>query len=172
MNKLNVFYILTQRCNKFKYFFRGFKYAYQRATRGYCDMDTWDLDIYYLNLFKNSLSAFTDLTNGWNDTKYETFDEYVTDIKSQIDKIDYVLSDVYEENEYWEEYSEILKTTQRTKPSEYSDAAVQVYWDMNEEQKLIQEKFRNRDDEIKLKHEIVRNEVFDWLKENIQELWW
>ena len=53
MNKLNVFN--TQWC-PWKYpnnwirnarlFFRQFKWAYQRMTRGFCDFDTWDLDSY------------------------------------------------------------------------------------------------------------------------------
>lgn len=39
-------------------FFRSFKYAYQRATRGYSDMDLWDLDYFYLTLFYTSLKDF------------------------------------------------------------------------------------------------------------------
>lgn len=42
-----------------KIFFRQFKYAWQRATRGYCDADLWDLDDYYTKLFCATLKDFS-----------------------------------------------------------------------------------------------------------------
>lgn len=41
-----------------KYFLKNIKYAWQRATKGYCDRDLWNLDIFYLNLFINTLTNF------------------------------------------------------------------------------------------------------------------
>ena len=34
-----------------KDFFRSLKWAWQRATKGYCDRDAWDLDDFYTRLF-------------------------------------------------------------------------------------------------------------------------
>lgn len=40
---------------KLKTFFRTLKYAYQRATRGYCDTDVWDMDWYLSNIISRML---------------------------------------------------------------------------------------------------------------------
>ena len=44
-------------------FFRRFKWAYQRATRGYADCDVWDMDNWILNLFHGALNHLAD--NHW-----------------------------------------------------------------------------------------------------------
>ena len=41
-----------------RYWCRAIKYGLQRATRGFSDKDTWDLDQYYTQLFIDSLSYF------------------------------------------------------------------------------------------------------------------
>lgn len=46
-------------------FFRRFKWAYQRATRGFANCDIWDLDSYYLDLFHDSLKYLADNHWGW-----------------------------------------------------------------------------------------------------------
>lgn len=40
------------------YWCRAIKYGWQRATRGFSDLDCWDLDQYYTQLFIDSLSYF------------------------------------------------------------------------------------------------------------------
>lgn len=54
-NKLNVFHFGYS--HKFtlwniKNFFRTLKWAWQRATKGYCDWDRWDLDFFYWRSFE------------------------------------------------------------------------------------------------------------------------
>ena len=44
-------------------FFRSFKYAYQRITRGWANCDTWDLDSYYSKIFNGTLNYLAD--NHW-----------------------------------------------------------------------------------------------------------
>ena len=61
MNKLNVFRKPNYKMKFWEYipwFFRSIKYAWQRATKGFCDKDTWNLDQYYTQLFIDSLSYF------------------------------------------------------------------------------------------------------------------
>lgn len=43
-----------------KNFFRTIKWAYQRATKGYCDIDLWNLDQFYSKTFINTLKEFAD----------------------------------------------------------------------------------------------------------------
>lgn len=40
------------------YWCRAIKNAWQRATKGFCDKDIWNLDQYYTQLFIDSLSYF------------------------------------------------------------------------------------------------------------------
>lgn len=43
-------------------FFRGFKYTYQRATKGYCDYDLFSISDWFLETFPNMLKEFADET--------------------------------------------------------------------------------------------------------------
>ena len=43
-------------------FFRGFKYTYQRATKGYCDYDLFSISDWFLEVFPNMLKEFADET--------------------------------------------------------------------------------------------------------------
>jgi hypothetical protein len=81
MNKLNVFnnpyFKWTYPAGWFKnirMFFRSFKWAYQRITKGYADYDTYDLDAYYLDIFSNTLNHLAD--NHWG---YPGNDEFPND---------------------------------------------------------------------------------------------
>ena len=63
-NELNVFHY-GYHSHKPKYwfsnikqFFTNIKYAYQRATKGFCTHDVWDLDTYYARLISSSLKEF------------------------------------------------------------------------------------------------------------------
>lgn len=67
MNRLNVF---DNPYYKWRYpscwwknirmFFRSFKYAWQRITKGYADCDTFNLDSYYLDIFAGTLYHLAD----------------------------------------------------------------------------------------------------------------
>lgn len=81
MNKLNVFnnpyykwYYPSGWIKNARMFFRSFKYAYQRITKGYANCDTFDLDSYYLDIFSGTLNHLAD--NHWG---YPGNDEFPTD---------------------------------------------------------------------------------------------
>ena len=83
MNRLNVFKNPYYRWRypscwwkNIRMFFRSFKYAYQRITRGWADCDTWDLDNYYLDLFNGTLNHLAEHHMG-----YPGNDEFDTDEK-------------------------------------------------------------------------------------------
>ena len=63
MDMLNVFKYKTYSRNPIKNirnFFQKIKYIYQRASKGYCDWDLYDLDNFYLNLLSKSIKEFAD----------------------------------------------------------------------------------------------------------------
>lgn len=67
-NNLNVFKYNSFSRNPFKVisqFFRNIRYAYQRATKGYCERDVWNLDYFYLKLFYSTLRELADTTHGY-----------------------------------------------------------------------------------------------------------
>ena len=68
-------------------FFRQFKWAYQRATRGFADMDTWSMDSWLLNLFHDSLYYLADNHCGYPGTEQFPDDESWTEyLKEMADK--------------------------------------------------------------------------------------
>ena len=65
MNNLNVLtygFLPWRLCNlwhNFRQIWRNLRYILQRAIKGYCDQDLWDLDSFYSQLFVDSLEDFT-----------------------------------------------------------------------------------------------------------------
>lgn len=59
----------------------NFKAAWQRATKGYADRDTWDLDTYLLELIPNMVDHLRQNTHGYpgnsNFPTPEAWDEYL-----------------------------------------------------------------------------------------------
>ena len=106
MSELNIFKkgYYSWRCpiHNIGQFFRNCKYAWQRATKGYSDWDTWDLDQYYSSLIFDSMMQFADEIN--SRTIGKTCDEWAEKIRSIAHKIK--ASNDYEEK-YWEEISSL-----------------------------------------------------------------
>jgi len=93
MNRLNVFKNSYYRwcypsCwwKNIRMFFRSFKYAYQRITKGFCDMDIWDLDNYYLNIFTGTLNYLANYHMGYPDrSPYETDEKWTKHLRETAD---------------------------------------------------------------------------------------
>lgn len=68
-HNLNVFkqgyYSWRRPFHNIRQFFRNIKYAWQRATKGYCKADVWDLSNYWQSLMIDSLKDFEVSTNGY-----------------------------------------------------------------------------------------------------------
>ena len=66
--KLTVFsespYLRWDIYHRVLWFFKSIKCAWQRATKGYCYRDTWDLDCFYTQLFIDSLTEFKENLHG------------------------------------------------------------------------------------------------------------
>lgn len=45
--------------------FRRLKWAYQRATKGYCDYDVWDIDSWLSEIMHDMLKQLADISNGY-----------------------------------------------------------------------------------------------------------
>lgn len=83
-------------------FFRQFKWAYQRATRGFADSDTWDMDSWLLDLLHDSLNYLAENTISYPaDKEFDTFEKWANYLKDIAQK----LYQAQEENHYYAEPS-------------------------------------------------------------------
>ena len=93
-NRLNVFqqtYLpLRYPANwirNWRIFYRQFKWAWQRATRGFCDYDVWDLDCYLLDLLHATLNKLAATANGYpGNDEYPTYESWTQDLRELAQK--------------------------------------------------------------------------------------
>ena len=99
-----------------KQFFRHFKWAWQRAIKGYCDYDCFALDDYYLKLLPATLLSLAENSHGYPD-KYGAFENWQTKIREiatmleEADKIDPIMDSTsknFEEVEDLQKAKDIL----------------------------------------------------------------
>ena len=68
-----------------KDFFRGFKYAYQRATKGYCDYDLFSISDWFLEMFPNMLKEFSDGTYSYPwDMEEKEWRKYLVEMREHF----------------------------------------------------------------------------------------
>ena len=68
--------------------FRQWRWAYQRATRGYCDYDIWDFSSYLLDIMSGGLNHLADNHYGWPGTEQfpepEDWTKYLKDMAQKF----------------------------------------------------------------------------------------
>jgi hypothetical protein len=155
-----------------KHFFRAIKLGWQRATKGYSDYDTWDLDIYYSRMMIASLSQFRAEVKG-----YPAYMESIEDWYAILDKIIFLLKQANEDepleekNELAEWYEEHLET--RTLSFVEVKNGVRKYVDNDDEEtkaKVMQ--YYKREGELDEIRKQKRKEAFELLAEYFGHLWW
>ena len=68
-----------------KDFFRGFKYAHQRATKGYCDYDLFSISDWFLEMFPNMLKEFSDGTYSYPwDMEEKEWRKYLVEMREHF----------------------------------------------------------------------------------------
>lgn len=105
MNRSNVFnqsympmrYPRNWRRNA-RVFFRQFKWAYQRATRGFSDYDTWSMDSWLLDILYNSLKYYAEHSYGYP-VNFESPEAW----KECVEEVAQKLYQANEENHYYPE---------------------------------------------------------------------
>ena len=70
-----------------KLFFRQFKWAWQRATRGFADCDVWNLDSSILNYLSGTLKYLSENAVGWpGDKQFPKYEDWTTFLKEMSEK--------------------------------------------------------------------------------------
>ena len=178
-NRLNLFaaegYLPWYPCNwwsNIRYFFRTFKWAWQRATRGYSDHDTWNLDTYLVNLLITSLSQFRTETMG-----YPGYMESEEEWYAILDKIILLLKQsnedepLEEKNDLADWYEEYLET----RPLVFTEVkkGIRKYTDTDDEETKAKVKlYYNRETELENIRKEKRKEAFELLAQYFGHLWW
>ena len=68
-----------------KDFFRGFKYTYQRATKGYCDYDLFSISDWFLEMFPNMLKEFSEGTYSYPwDMEEKDWRKYLVEMREHF----------------------------------------------------------------------------------------
>lgn len=179
-NELNIFkggYMPWYPCNWWEnicYFFRTIKWGWQRATKGYSDYDTWDLDIFYSSMMIASLSQFRAETKG--------YPGYMNDIDEWyaiLDKIIFLLKQANEDepleekNELAEWYEEYLKTKPLTMTEVADGKAMRISLkDVDEETEAKRKQYYKREEELYNIRTQKRKEAFELMAEYFGHLWW
>lgn len=103
---LNVFHFGKEKTlsRKIKLFFKRIKWAIQRATKGYSDMDMWNLSTFYPQLLIDSLTEYRNGTECYP-LEFASQGEWIEVIDKIIEKIKYYNEIMnVEDNPYKEDY--------------------------------------------------------------------
>ncbi len=155
-----------------RYFFRTIKWGWQRATKGYSDYDTFDLDIYYSRLMIASLSQFRAETQG-----YPGYMDSIEEWYAILDKIIFLLKQANEDepleekNELAEWYEEYLETRPLTLTKVENDARIYVTNNDEETETKIKQ-YHKREEELYQIRVQKRKEAFDLMAKYFGHLWW
>ena len=172
MNKLNVLtygFLPWRLCNlwhNFRQIWRNLRYVLQRATKGYCDQDLWNLDYFYSQLFVDTLTDFSKQLHG---APSEFYDEESGSISRWIDYISEMRDHFYnsiEENEVQKneiEYNHSFEIDRETGELRNTDTSLQ-----NEEARA---KWLAREQEIQAWRDAELAKGMQMLEKVYHDLW-
>ena len=85
-----------------KQFFRAWKPAWHRATKGYCRMDTWDVDHSLTIYLIKVLTEYRNCVDAYPFPDFNSLEEWVAAIDLCIDRLIFSQRDVDTQEEYRE----------------------------------------------------------------------
>jgi hypothetical protein len=139
-------------------FFDNLSAAWQRATKGHCTGDLWNYDVFLADYLVNTLTAFRNTTQSWNDNEFDSFEEYIDYIDDIIDELEYARQDPDNINPYYADWMEI---SQRNIP----------YAEWTEEDKAIIRKYNEEERHIYLAQKAAMQRALAKLSEHIDTMW-
>ena len=73
--------------HKIGLFFRRLKWAWQRAVKGYCDFDIYDLDIYHTNMMAKALYELAERTDSYpTNMDYDTWIRIIREMAKSFEE--------------------------------------------------------------------------------------
>ena len=135
---------------------RVIKYAWQRAVRGYCDADLWDLDTTYTDYILATLIEFRNNTRS-SPIHYTSWEEWIARLDWYIDRLIYLKQDSDELNSFSEEAYEIM-----CKPKE----------ERTESEQHLMNNYYKAEEEIETTKRATEQKLFADLGKELHDLWW
>lgn len=139
------------------YFFRCRRPAWQRATKGYCRMDTWNVDYTLTAYLIKVLTEYRNVTNGWPDQYFAAFEEWIAAIDQCIDWLIFSAEDPDKLNKHYTEYQEFAPKG----PKNWTEYECDVFED------YVAEVNRIYDMQCE-----ARKKAFAFLGEYLPHIWW
>lgn len=180
MNKINVFtynYVPWKYFSNWKHnipqFFRNIKYAWQRATKGYCDQDLWSLDWYYANMFSASLKEMAESSYGYP-CEFENEENGMEKWKAILNEMSLLFHNCLEDNEaytnpYDDEYHRALRSCRiETKDEKGRDC---ICFEFDNMQEGLREAYFIEEHRIASQRNADKDAAFDLLKHWFFNLW-
>ena len=140
--------------------FRSWKPAWYRATKGYCRMDTWNVDYSLTAYLIKVLIEYRNVTNGWPFPKFKTFEEWINALDLCIDRLIYSMRDT-DSNELCPHYTEWAEKCCGKSNGEPS-----------EEQIAIREAYMAEVNAAYEKQCEARKKAFEFIGEYLPHIWW
>lgn len=150
-------------------FFRRIKWAWQRAIKGYCDFDIYDLYAYHANMTIKALREFANKTQSYpNDMEYGEWFHTIVKIADYFEES--IEDDGFDTAEH-QEYNKLVKQYQTRTENEDGSITVSIP-DGIPELNAACEKWLNVIRADLSRREDMKNRAFDLLKQYYWHLWW
>ena len=143
-------------------FFRRIKWAWQRAIKGYCDFDIYELDTYHTNMMIKALRDFLNKTQSYpNDMDYDGWLHTIVKIADYLEES--IEDDDFDTAEY-QEYNKLVTQYQIRTENEDGSITVSIPDDIPE-LNAAREKWLNVIQADQSHREDMKNRAFDLLKQ-------
>ena len=140
------------------YFFKCWRPAWHRATRGFARCDTWNVDYSLTCYLINVLIEYRNCTNGWPDQEFPTFQSWIEAIDLCIDQLIYSNEDPDKLNTHHDIW---FARCCGKKRSEWGIVEQKIYERYIAEVQVVREK-----------QDAARKKAFEFLGEYLPHIWW
>lgn len=136
-------------------FFDNLAAAWQRATKGYCAGDLWNYDITLVDYLINTLTAFRNTTQSWNDRLFASYEEFIDYLDDIIDELEYARLDPDTINPLYEEWSKLSGR----------------YIELEDEERELVKRYNEEERNILMKQKLAVQKALSLLSEIVDDLW-
>ena len=133
---------------------KSIKWMFQRAAKGYCDMDVWSIDEYLVHVIPDMLDEMAKVSQGYP----ASFDDSDAPFSEEIHKqwLDYLTNT-----------AKLFRAVSMDAVDDQIELAFEQYLKDKDE-----DKWRAAQAEISRKRKILNRKAFDELLKHFNELWW
>ena len=157
--------------------FRNLRSAWERATKGYCRADLYEMCDWMLDTLGDAFSAFADENFGYPDREpFKDFDSWQAWIRKTANTFHNATDHALEErNEYKEEFDKYLfglKWSSEPDPEHSTLRTLKMESSLPpDEEKSIRDRYWNRDNELRDERTETLKQTFNEIADNFFDLW-